>query len=806
MKKTTKFSIGATITFVLLFTAAVIISYYVMKSYVPGYEGEIQIQGLNNDVNIYTDNYGVPHIIAQSEADAAFALGYLHARERLFQMDMARRAGEGKLSEIIGSKTVPFDKMFRTLGLYKNVKNNFARLNPESKKLLNAYCKGVNYFIDNTDRYSIEFDVLGYSPKHWKPEESLLLGKLMAFQLNLSWWSDITYSHLLQKFDEEKVKEIIPDYPENAPTIIPNELKYLPALSLDLIKTDREFRNFMGFTGTHIGSNNWVVNGSKSVSGKPMIANDPHLAFQAPGTWFFADIKSDNWNVTGFTIPGLPAVVIGTNRNIAWALTNVMADDADFYVEKFDSTGTKYLVNDEWRALKIVKDTIHVKDSSDVQFEIKSTYRGPIVSDIHPYNVLYPNEQQGKANLSMRWTAYEPSDELDGMLSINKAGNWNEFLDGVKDFTVPGQNFAYADSAGNIGYICAARLPIRPSLSPTMIYDGTTDQNDWLGFVPFEKLPRLFNPPDNFIASANNKTISDYPYHISNIWEPSSRIERINAFLKSKKQLSQRDYKKLQNDFYSYYAREITPYILNAFGKSDIKDENLETALDLLDKWDFVMKKQSQTPAIYNVFLVQLLRNIFVDEMGEELFNEYVFLANIPYRVIEEMLLNGNSSWFDDVSTNKVEDRDEIIRKSLVDALDYLEAQFGDDPALWQWGSLHKVEFKHLFAGQSDILDRFINIGPYEIGGDGTTVFNTEYSFSDPYENNLGPSMRYIYDFAKPDEFIFIMPTGQSGHILSEHYDDMTKMWLNGTYIKLNLNEETIESTSKHRLLLQAVK
>lgn len=805
MKKSTKLSLGAGAAIIILIAAAVAVSYYVMKSYVPGYSGELEVKSITGEVKVYRDNFGIPHIISGTENDAAFALGYLHAEERLFQMDISRRAGEGRLSEIFGSRTVPFDKMFRTLGLFEFVKSNYEKLNPLSKELLESYSQGVNYFINNNNKHSIEFDILGYSPEEWKPEHSLLLAKLMAFELNLSWWSDIAFTHLIQKFDEEKVKEIIPSYPENAPRIIPTELKYLPKVSLDLIQTDKNFREFIGFTGTHIGSNNWVVNGNKSVSGKPIIANDPHLAFQAPGKWYFVDIKSNSWNVTGFTIPGLPAVVIGKNENIAWALTNVMADDADFYIEQFDSSGTKYLLNDEWRNIEITADTIIVKDSSDVHFQIKHTHRGPVVSGIHAYNELYPNDIQDKANLSMRWTAYELSDDLDGIMAINKAENWQQFLDGVRNFTVPGQNFVYADDEGNIGYVCAAKLPIRASNNPTFVYDGTTDEYDWIGFVPFEEMPKLFNPPTNFIASANNKTIDDFKYHISNIWEPPSRIERITEFLRSKQKLSVSDYKELQNDFYSHYARKITPYILNAFTGSQIKDENLKTALELLDKWNYIMDKRSQTPAIYNVFFVELLKNIFVDEMGEELFNEYVFMSNIPRRIIYEMFEKGYSSWFDNIDTEQIENRDMIIRKSLVDALEFLEETFGKNPALWQWGELHKVKFKHIFADQSSIVDRFVNIGPYQVGGDGTTVFNTEYSFTEPYLNNLGPSMRYIYDFDKPDEFIFILPAGQSGHIMSKHYEDMTEMWLEGKYIKINTARNIIENSNYKRLTLQPV-
>lgn len=796
MKKSTKIIFGLLSTLILLFVAFFFISYFLLKSYVPDYDGKVETSLIDNSITVYRDSLGVPFIVAENESDAAFALGYIHAQERMFQMDFARRAGEGKLSEVIGSKTIPFDKMFKTLRLKETVEEHYTRINPEAKLILEAYSNGVNFYLDENDgKYSVEFDVLGFHPEKWKPQHSLLLAKLMAFELNLSWWSDIAISHLLQKFDTEKVKEIIPDYPENAPLIIPPGLQLAPHVTIDLIKTDREFRNFMGFVGTHIGSNNWVVNEKKSVTGKPIIANDPHLAFQAPGKWYLVGIRAGNWNVEGFTIPGLPAVVIGKNQNISWVLTNVMADDADFYVEKFDSTGTKYLLDGKWKELKIEIDTIIVKDSTNVIFEKRSTHRGPVVQDAHVFNTLFPNEYQQKANLSMRWTAHEFSDEMKGILLINKAENWNEFLTGVKEFTVPGQNFVYADKEGNIGYVCAARLPIRANLSPTLIFDGTTSDNDWKGFVPFEEMPKLYNPPQNFIASANNKTIRNYKYHISNIWEPPSRIERIDEFLTSKEKFSEDDFTKLQNDFISHYAMDITPYILKAFRNVKVEDENLKTALELLEKWNFEMDARSQTPTIYNVFLVELLKNIFVDEMGEELFNEYSFLTNMPYRTLVELFEKGYSSWFDDVSTEEVETKDDIIRLSLVDALEFLEDKFGKNLALWQWGELHQVIFRHFFTDVNPVVDELVNIGPFAIGGDGTTVFNTEYSLSEPYENKLGPSMRFIYDFSKPDEFMYVLPTGQSGHIMSNHYSDMTSKWLTGKYIKIKTDMTSIQKS-----------
>ena len=344
-----------------------------------------------------------------------------------------------------------------------------------------------------------------------------------------------------------------------------------------------------------------------------------------------------------------------------------------------------------------------------------------------------------------------------------------------------------------------------------MVFDGTTSENDWKGFVPSDEIPVILNPAENFIASANNKAIKNFKYHISNLWEPSSRIDRIRELLTSKQKQSVSDFKKYQMDQVSPYAKTIVPYILKSFEGIKVKDKNLNISLDLLDKWDFELNKYSQTSAIYSVFLKYLLKNIYHDEMGDDLYNRFVFLANVPYRSLLQILEKPESIWFDDINTKKRETSEEIIRKSLSDALTYLEENFGKDLTNWQWGNMHKVTFKHAFSGNFSLLDKYINIGPYELGGDGTTMFNTEYPFAESieefsmfrhneFDNVLGPSMRFIFDFANPDEFYLILTTGQSGNVMSDNYRDQTPLWLNGKYMKIRTDEASIRKNSKRLL------
>jgi penicillin amidase len=809
MKPWLKITISITATLLIIFLIGGYVMYRMLNTSLPVYEGELKATGLKENVEVYFDSLAVPYIFANNDVDAAFALGFLHAQERMFSMDLIRRAGEGRLSEIFGKETIPFDKMFKTVGIYRTAKMIEEKMNPEVLNLLKAYSEGVNFYItEKKNKYSFEFDVLNYQPYEWEPVHSLIVIRMMAWELNLSWWTDLAFTELVQKLGEEKVKEVLPDYPENAPTIVPEGIKDFAQLNNSFVEIDKAFRKFMGMKGTQVGSNSWVVNSNLSASGKPIIANDPHLAFRVPGLWYAAVIKSPTWNVAGVSIPGIPGIAIGKNDKIAWTLTNIMSDDADFYYENVDASGTKYFLDGEWNNLIIIVDTIQVKDSEVVPIIIKETHRGPIISEIHPYTFVFNREERKYPVISMRWLGNEFSDEMEAFLGINKSKNWNEFKTAVYKFNIPGQNFVYADAKNNIGYVFGGALPHRDTNTPTFAFDGSMSQFDWKGMIDREELPILFNPAENYIASANNKTIKDFKYHITNLWGPHSRIDRITQLLKSQKKHTAQDFMIYQMDITSPYAVLIVDYILKTFEEINIMDDNLKLSLELFTDWNFKLDKFSQTPTIYLNFLDKLLKNTYLDEMGSDLYNQYVFLVNVPYRNILELLEKPNSNWFDDIKTNNRERRDDIIRRSLVDALDELENSIGNDLKDWQWGKVHTVTFKHPFSGIFSLLDGLIDIGPYQVSGDGTTIFNTEYTFSEsmdkfsrfkhePFENELGPGMRFIFDFANPDEFYLILTTGQSGNVMSDHYSDMTRMWLEGKYMKIKTDESSIRKNKK---------
>lgn len=810
MPKWLKILIGILSSIFALIIFAGIFFYNMLTSSLPQYEGAIQSKKIISDVEIYRDSLAIPYIVADNDEDVAFALGYLHAQERLFIMDLIRRAGEGRLSEILGEKVLPFDKMFRTVGIKRSILENYDNYDPQVIKILQAYSDGVNLYIEqNKNNYSIEFDVLGYQPEEWKPLHSLIVIRMMGWELNLSWWVDFTYAELIEKFGVDKTIEILPDISASNLQKIPSS-KVVTSLTEDFIKTNLDFRNFMGWRGTQVGSNNWTVSPNKSLSGKPIIANDPHLAFSAPGKWYAVVIRSRDWNAAGVSLPGVPGIVIGKNDNISWALTNLMNDDADYYYEKLDSSKNNYLLDGKWQPLQIIKDTIKIKNQKPEIIEIRKTHRGPIISQIHPFTFIYNDDGKKYNAMSMKWLGNLFSNEMFAFLKINKAKNFSEFREAVSYFSLPGQNFLYADNQGNIGYVMGARIPIRSQTASTIISDGTASANDWKGFVPEEEKKVIFNPQENFFATANNNLFPDFKFHISNLWEPSSRIDRITFLLSQKEKHSVKDFQNYQMDQTSEYAKLIVPYILEAFSTTKVKDENLKESLELLEKWDYQMSGYNQVTTIYQVFLKYLVRNIYLDEMGEDLFNKFLFIVNVPYRSLLKVLQN-NASWFDDVTTNQIENKNFIIRKSLSDALTYLEKKYGKDLSSWQWGRLHKATFKHPFSGALSLIDKFVNIGPFEIGGDGTTIFNTEYPFAksieefsafrhEEFENILGPSMRFVYDFANPEEIFLTLTTGQSGNLFSQHYSDMSELWLKGKLVKIKTDIQSIKSSDKKLL------
>lgn len=797
-----KVFLGVAGTLIVLTLCLVLFFYYqITKSY-PATSGSVEASGIHSDVRIYRDDFGVPHIYAGTEYDAYYAVGYVQAQDRLWQMELMRRAGEGRLSEILGEPALKIDKMFRTLGLWRQAQRSAPTIDEKTRLALQAYADGVTrYVVTHKGKYPIEFDLLNFEPEAWTIEHSLLVSRLMAWELNYSRWVDIVLGQLVERLGTAKASEIFPTWPEGAPLIVPEELrgKKSAAMAGQLLDADQSFKQLLGNVGLECGSNAWVVAGSKSTTGKPILANDPHLLFSVPGRWYEIHVVCPGVDVSGCSIAGVPFVVIGRNESVAWGVTNAMLDDEDFYVEEVDSAQhpTRYRLNGQWRPIEQSLDTILVKNSPPVLLTTYRTHRGPII------NRMEPDAQFSRQLLSMRWVGHENSNEAQAFYLINRAHDWKEFLDGLRYFAVPAQNFVYADVEGNIGYHVGGRIPIRKTKSATLPFPGWTEEYDWKGFVPFEQMPQSLNPTEGFIATANNKIIADsYPYYLSNLWEPDWRISRITEVLRSQRQLSMQDMQRLQQDVFSPQARELVPIILKAYESQPPSSADVQTTLAYFRNWNFEMKPNDVATTLFQSFLVKMVHNTFEDEMGPQLLAVYDTLASIPLAAITNLMKKGSSPWFDNVRTAEVETMNDIIRQSVDDGLRDLKAKFGSEIKEMRWGSVHQVEFPHVF-GSHDLLRRIFNIGPFPIGGSHSTVNKGDFRMLQPFLNHVGPSTRQIYDLSDRNNSRAVTPPGQSGQVFQRHYDDQIQLWLNGGYRTRTMDRSAIENAGYDLLILK---
>jgi len=790
-------------TLALLCLALLFFVYYLITKSFPDASGSVTVAGISADVRVFRDDYGVPHVFGDSDRDVYFTIGYLHAQDRLWQMELMRRAGQGRLAEILGEPALKIDRMFRTLGLWRHAQKTLHVVDGKTRFSLEAYADGVNEFLlTHKGEFPIEFDLLNFEPEPWTIEHSLLISRLMAWELNYSRWVDVVLTRLVERLGAAKASEIFPTWPEGAPLIVPDELRgKRPGLAANqLLDADQQFRRILGTTGLASGSNAWAISGSKSGTGKPILANDPHLIFSAPGRWYEVHVQGPGLDVAGATIAGVPFVIIGRNRSIAWGVTNAMLDDEDFYAEEVDSVQhpTRYRFNNAWRSLETRVDTILVKDGPPVLLTVYQTHRGPVI------NRMEPSAQFSRQLLSMRWVGHEISNEAHAFFLINRAGSWKEFLDGVRQFAVPAQNFVYADTAGNIGYHLGGRIPIRRTKTPTLIFPGQTEEYDWKGFVPFEEMPQSFNPPEGFVATANNRIVSDsYPYYLSNLWEPEWRISRITEVLRSQSRFSVEEMERLQQDVVSPQARELVPIIMRAYQGRQNEPPDVQATLSYFRNWNFEMKANDVATTLFQAFLVRMVKNTFEDEMGPQLLGLYDTVATLPLEAVTKLMKKGSSPWFDNVQTPQIETMDDEIRQSLSEALQDLKARYGGEIKEWRWGTVHQVEFPHVFSSNG-LLRPIFTVGPFPAGGSHSTVNKGDFPLSQPFVNHVGPSIRQIFDLSSYHNDRVILPPGQSGQVFQKHYHDQIMLWTHGGFRKRLFERSDIEQAGYDLLLLQA--
>jgi penicillin amidase len=760
----------------LLVISVFFILYHLNARAIPDYNKNFELVGLKGKVEVYRDSFAIPHIFAKNEEDLYRVVGYLTAQDRLWQMDLLRRVTTGRLSEIFGKDLIKVDMLMRALRIPEKSEKVLAHSDASVKRILNAYADGVNQFISaSRHKLPIEFVILGYKPERWKVTDCANLIGYIAWDLNGSWNAEIILHKLEAKLSKAQVADFIPGYDSTQSTVYSTKSINGDDWQSELLKTSEKLSS-LGLQVFH-GSNNWVVSGSKTATGKPMLANDMHLGFNAPGIWYqMHQVIPGKLNVTGVVLPGQPFIVSGHNDSIAWGLTNVMNDDIDFYHETLNpADSNQYKLDGQWKNLLIKHEKIAVKGQDTVRCDLKFTHRGPVISGL---------KQISKETISMHWMGNEMSNELRSIFLLNRAKNWSDFRDAMKTFISISQNTAYADVRGNIGMYCCAGVPIRKG-NPIEVFPGDTSEYDWQGMVPFDQLPHKFNPAEGFAISANNRTIdSAYPHYISNWFDLPFRYDRIHEMLSTDKKLTVSDMTAIQTDFKSKHVAYYLPGLIESLKNKHQLNRNEQNALLILENWHGEMDAESPAAAIFEVFFNHFIENVLKDELGNDLFKEFLVDKIIVRNTIHNIWQKRNSVLYDDVNTkDKVETFDDMVFKSFSQTMADLEKGQGNNVYSWQWGKIHTFTLEHPL-GKVKILDVafHLNRGPFEIGGSFHTVAPYSYWYNNPFKVTSGASQRHVYDLSDWDNSYTIIPTGNSGIPASKHYCDQTLLYLEGKY------------------------
>jgi penicillin amidase len=795
MKKIKKALLALFVFLIVLILAVFLLARYMSQKPLPDYNKDIQLKGLQSEVRVIRDKYAVPHIYAENEHDLYLAVGYIMAQERLWQMDLLRRVTQGRLSEIFGRSFAETDLLLRALRYQQKSLTILEKAEPSVKQCLQAFSEGVNQFVEvNKNRLPVEFVILGYKPEPWEPYHSLNLIGYMAWDLKAG-WSEIIFEEIKQHVDSTLYKELLPDLANQKSFIYPETReKKNPKLISSLLWSAEKLDKL----GADIfdGSNNWAVSGNKSITGKPIFANDMHLGLNAPGIWFqMHQVIEGKLNVTGVVLPGQPLVVCGHNDSIAWGMTNVYVDNLDFYEEKVNpSDSGQYEYNGQWMQFSIVIEKIKTKEGDTIESILKYSHRGPVVTGIKDF---------GEKIVTMHWAGDEPSDEMLTIYLLNRAKNWVDFTSAIQTFKSVSQNIAYADVNGNIGLYCAAGVPIRKRDAVISILPGWTDEYDWKGYVPFAELPHMFNPSQEFVVSANNKTTgNNYPYHIGTWYSLPGRFERITELLAAKEKLSMADFQEIQLDQYSKMAENYMPALLKAIQNESGFNDVQKKAANELRNWDFVMKADAPAPLIFESIYLRVFYNLYADEMGEDLAAKFIGNSSVSRISTDQIWLKEASKWTDDIkTTNKTETFADILLKSFLEVTDTLSKELGSDVSLWQWGKKHQLIIAHPLSKVA-LLDKAFHLhrGPFAVGGSFHTVSPFSYSFSRPFVSDHGASHRHIYDLSNWDNSLTVLPTGNSGIPSSKHYCDQTNLYIQGKYHIDNFSKQAVEQNAVYRM------
>ncbi len=767
----------------------------------PRYSGELTLPGLFQEVRVFWQGGGIPHVFAGSESDLFLAQGYLHAQERLWQMDLTRRFLSGRMAEILGRVPVPWreltsqfrgrdtvdaDYFMRLIGIRRSALASLELLGDDDRRRLEAYCSGVNQYIERCAKHPpLEFRLLRYRPDPWRAEDTLTIGKGFAFLLALPFFTRLNAIAVASKLSgaPELLDALYQDCSDDNFTIT----RALRDSTSNLWSFAAGMLGGCDWYPAAHGSNAWVIGKARSSHEGAILCNDPHLRMTLPPVWYLMHLRAEatqnqaeEFEVWGATVPGCPGVQVGHNRWIAWGVTAALCDDVELYREKINRLdANRYEIDGRWQLMERLSETIRVRRKNPVEKTVRWTRHGPVISD-------FAGGTPAPEALSLRWTAHEAGRDIHGLYALNRASNWDEFLDALSHQSAPTLNFVYADRRGNIGYSLAGKVPLRTGAPSVWPMEGWRSDHEWRGYVPFGDLPRLFNPGEGIIANANNPIAdSAFPHYLSNFFEPPYRARRIHQLLAEKTTHGVPDMIAAQGDLTSLYAKELIATLSNDLANIRAHGGDLADAGDRLLGWNGRCEAKSVEAAIFHVFHHKLIRNLLIPVLGEELFIAYVEIFNQSIMPLGKILRNPESPWLQKRS------RAELVGASLAEARADLTESLGANPDLWQWGKLHHLTLNHAF-GRFRFLRPLLSLGPFASGGDNFTLNLGFYRHSSPYQVTVGPSMRMIVELADEIHSKFNLSAGQSGHVFCRHYSDQTGPWRRQEYIDLRHGEDEI--------------
>ena len=812
------------------------------RSFVETSNDDLEASSLSAPVTVTRDSYGIPYIEGANESDVMFALGYVHAQDRLWQMEVKRRVAAGRLSELLGTSYLGIDAYLRSFGMVPTAEKILSQTPEETLTALESYAAGVNAFVHRHEgRIPFEFDALGFEPEPWTPLASILTVRLIAFEQNTSLWADLFYERLHTSVDSLLAADLKPWYPSYGETIIPGGQRPEPQLErirqgiapverTDSARSDsaqstidsgqalqddatafleqmgqlpvvaESLQRIVPLGGSPIGSNGWVISGNRTRSGKPLLANDPHSRQSVPTKWYQATLNVDGMVTSGVTLPGIPFVVIGRNNHVAWGITALNADETDLYLERLHPDGSDRALHDgRWEKMSVMYDTIHAKDTVGTPINIRSTRHGPIISDhadiFASYSPIGFDSGQTAAltskgtdtlGLAVRWLGRDVTHELRALQLMGRATSMKSFREALSHAGIPGWGVLFANRANDIAYFPVFRAPMRNGTRLNRVNPGWSSSYNWRGIRPVSALKPLINPASGYIGSANNKLSNQAGFSIGDQWDDPSRAHRIVDFLDEGNQLEVIDCVQMQSDLASSYMSHMVDYLLRAFPDSIDQGSKVREGLSLLRGWSGDMGSDAPQGLIAAAWLQRVFEKTWRDEMGQSLYNHYLSIGHLPRLAMRRQMMV-DSRWFDDVTTSKREIRDDILRISFGETLENLNIHFGTwDLKEWSYGSLHTLSFTPALSvveGMSGVVE----VGPFPLGGSPTTLNTSSWDYRNPFDVVVGPTMRQIVDFADTSTYVrSVVSTGASGQPMNDRYADQTVFWLFNGYISLS--------------------